>query len=346
MLTRRPNLRLVRGLAGSALVLNVLLVVSGGAVRLTDSGLGCPTWPRCSAGSLTVTPALGIHGGIEFGNRLLGVALEIAGIGLLAAVCVARPRMPRAWRWLAAVQALVVPVQAVVGGVLVLTELNPYVRALHFLVSFPITLSAAALLRRTLDGLAARGPLVRVEMRWLTSALLLVTSAVVVVGALVTGTGPHAGDPRASARIPLDPQAVIQVHTDLVWILVGLAAATAVTARIIPTPAPVRRSISCLIALIAVQAVLGYVQYFTGVPSVLVALHMLDAALLFTTAAWIHLSTTGCDRQSEPPTSRSRPWPALALDPAERRPPVAMLPRGDERPGPPRSRIWPASRAG
>jgi len=293
-----------------------------------------------------VTPALGIHGGIEFGNRLLGVALEIAGIGLLAAVCVARPRMPRSWRWLAAVQALVVPVQAVVGGVLVLTELNPYVRALHFLVSFPITLSAAALLRRTLDGLAARGPLVRVEMRWLTSALLLVTSAVVVVGALVTGTGPHAGDPRASARIPLDPQAVIQVHTDLVWILVGLAAATAVTARIIPTPAPVRRSISCLIALIAVQAVLGYVQYFTGVPSVLVALHMLGAALLFTTAAWIHLSTTGCDRQSEPPTSRSRPWPALALDPAERRPPVAMLPRGDERPGPPRSRIWPASRAG
>ncbi len=137
VLTRRPDLRLVRGLAGSALVLNVLLVVSGGAVRLTDSGLGCPTWPRCSAGSLTVTPALGIHGGIEFGNRLLGVVLEIVGIGLLAAVCVARPRMPRSWRWLAAVQALVVPVQAVVGGVLVLTELNPYVRALDFLVSFP-----------------------------------------------------------------------------------------------------------------------------------------------------------------------------------------------------------------
>jgi len=312
----RAGLRTVRRLAVAAVVLNVLLVVSGGAVRLTDSGLGCPTWPQCSAGSLTVTPALGAHGGIEFGNRLLGVVLEVIGIALVAAVWLVRPRLPRSWQWLAAVQALVVPVQAVVGGILVLTDLNPYVRALHFLVSFPITLAAAALARRTLDGPADRGVLVRAELRWLTGALLAVTSAVVIVGALVTGTGPHAGDPRA-ARLPLDPQAITQVHADLVWILIGLALATAVTARMTATPPAVRRGTGLLIALIAAQAVIGYLQYFTGVPATLVALHMLGAALLFTAAAWIHLSTSG---SPAPSGTADRQIADLAAQPLASRP--------------------------
>lgn len=307
---------MVRRLAVATVVLNVLLVVSGGAVRLTDSGLGCPTWPRCSAGSLTVTPALGMHGGIEFGNRLLSVLLEIIGVGLLAAVWLARPRLPRSWSWLAGLQALVVPVQAVVGGILVLTDLNPYIRALHFLVSFPITLAAAALARRALDGPADVAALVRPELRWLTGGLLAVTAAVVIVGALVTGTGPHAGDPRASARLPLDPQAITQVHADLVWILLGLGVATAVAVRMAPAPAAIRRSISILIALIAAQAVIGYLQYFTGDPAGLVALHMLGAALLFTAAAWIHLSTTGPAPVS---AVEDDPNPTLALQPVARR---------------------------
>lgn len=293
VLASRPGLGLVRGLSVAAVTLNVLLVVSGGAVRLTDSGLGCPTWPRCTAGSLGVTPALGIHGGIEFGNRLLSVVLELVGVALLAAVWLCRPRLPQSWRWLAAVQALVVPVQAVVGGILVLTDLNPYVRAVHFLISFPITLAAVALARRTLDGPVERCALVRAELRWLTGGLLAVTSAVVTVGALVTGTGPHSGDPRTSARLPLDPQTIAQAHADLVWVLVGLTLATAVAARMTRTPASVRRGIVIFIALIAAQAVVGYVQYFSGDPAALVALHMLGAALLFTVAAWIHLSTTG-----------------------------------------------------
>ena len=195
-------------------------------------------------------------------------------------------------------QALVVPAQAVVGGVLVLTELNPYVRALHFLVSFPILLAAVALLRRVLDGPPDRAPLVRREMRWLTAALLLVTSAVVVVGALATGTGPHGGDPGAG-RIPLSPESVTQAHADLVWLLVGIVLSSVVVTRILRAPARVGRTIGVLVVLIAGQGVLGYVQYFTGVPPTLVALHMLGAALLFATAAWAHLSTTGPVQSTE-----------------------------------------------
>lgn len=100
---------LLRRLAATAVVLNVLLVVTGGAVRLTGSGLGCPTWPRCTSDSLITTPELGVHGVIEFGNRLLGIGLELVGIALLITALRLRSRIPASWRWLAAVQALVVP---------------------------------------------------------------------------------------------------------------------------------------------------------------------------------------------------------------------------------------------
>jgi cytochrome c oxidase assembly protein subunit 15 len=127
---------------------------------------------------------MGVHGAIEFGNRLVGVALELVGLVLLVAVLLIRSQVPRAWLWLAAVQALVVPVQAVVGGLLVLSDRNPYLRALHFLASFPILLAAAALLRRTLDGTGPRVPLVRRELRLLTAGLLSAASVVLIAGAL------------------------------------------------------------------------------------------------------------------------------------------------------------------
>ncbi len=193
---------------------------------------------------------------------------------------------------MAVVQALVVPAQAVIGGILVLTDLNPYVRTLHFLVSFPIMLAAAALLRRTRDGVGARTVLVRPQLRLLTAGLLGIASAVLVAGTLVTGTGPHAGDPQA-ARLPFDPQPLTQVHANLVYLLLGLAAATAVTARVVSAPHRVRRGVGVTIALILAQGVLGYVQYYTGVPPILVGLHMLGAALIFITAVWTHLSTAG-----------------------------------------------------
>ncbi|GAA2919736.1 MULTISPECIES: COX15/CtaA family protein [Streptomyces] len=279
-------------MAATSLWLNLVLLVSGGVVRLTDSGLGCPTWPRCTEASLVTTPAMGVHGYIEFGNRLLGVALMLIAVALVTVTFRARPAFPAAWRCLAGAQALVVPAQALIGGILVLTDLNPYVRSLHFLVSFPILLAATALLRRTRDGTSPRAATTRGELRLLTAGLLATVSAVLAVGALVTGTGPHAGDPKA-ARLPFDPAALTQIHTDLVYLLLGLTLATTITARALRAPQPVQRGSIVLVALIAAQGLLGYVQYHTRVPPLLVALHMLGAGLIFVTAAWTHLSTTG-----------------------------------------------------
>jgi cytochrome c oxidase assembly protein subunit 15 len=279
-------------LAATSLWLNLVLLVTGGVVRLTDSGLGCPTWPRCTEASLVTTPAMGVHGYIEFGNRLLGVVLMLIAVALVTVTFRARPGFPAAWRYLSGAQALVVPAQALIGGILVLTDLNPYVRTLHFLVSFPILLAATALLRRTRDGTGSQAATVRGELRLLTGGMLATVSAVLVVGALVTGTGPHAGDPKA-ARLPFDPAALTQVHADLVYLLLGLALATTFTARALRAPQPVQHGSIVLVALIAAQGLLGYVQYHTGVPPVLVALHMLGAGLIFVTAAWTHLSTTG-----------------------------------------------------
>ncbi|MFI0778802.1 heme A synthase [Streptomyces sp. NPDC021212] len=283
-----PGHATVRRLAAASVVLNLMLLVSGGVVRLTDSGLGCPTWPRCTDASLVTTPEMGLHGTIEFGNRLIGVALELVAIALIVATV--RARSPRAWRRLAAAQALAVPAQAVVGGLLVLTDLNPYVRALHFLNSFPLLLAALALLHRTKDDIGRRAIPVRRELRLLTAGLLATTSVVLVLGTLVTGTGPHGGDPQAD-RLPLAPDTLTQIHTDLVYLLLGLTLATAVAARALHAPQPVQRGITITIALIAGQGVLGHAQYHAGVPPLLVGLHMLGAGLVFCAAAWTHLRT-------------------------------------------------------
>ncbi len=296
--TRRQVLRL----AQLALGLQVLLVVSGAAVRVTGSGLGCPTWPRCTGGSLASTAALGGHGAIEFGNRLLAVGMELVGIALVVAVV--RARGPRSWRRLALVQAMVVPLQAVVGGLLVLSGLNPYVLILHFLASFPLIVAAAALVQRVHENDASREPLARAELRWLTRGLVGTSALVLAAGTLVTGTGPHAGDPKV-ARLPFSPRDVTQLHADLVYLLVGLTIATAVAARALAAPPAVRRGAATLVGLITLQAALGYWQYFYGVPPALVVLHVLGAALVLTVAARTHLATTG--PLGGPPQRRSAP---------------------------------------
>lgn len=308
---------LVKRLAQTCLALQVLLVVSGSAVRVTGSGLGCPTWPRCTSGSVTNTAALGGHGYIEFGNRLLAVLLELVGIALVIAVL--RVPHPRSWTRLALVQAAVVPVQAVVGGLLVLSGLNPYVLILHFLASFPLILAAAALLQRVSAAPQGQreqpwGPVVRGELRWLTRGLVVASSAVLVLGSLVTGTGPHAGDPKV-ARLPFSPRDITQLHADLVYLLIGLTIATAVAARLVAAPRAVVRGTNVMIALIAVQGALGYWQYYLGVPPLLVVLHVLGAGLVFTTAAWSHLATSGpspAGRRGAQPQQTAEPIPVRA----------------------------------
>lgn len=300
----RPAPVVVLRLAVAALLLNVLLVATGAAVRLTGSGLGCPTWPRCTGGSVVNTPELGAHGFIEFGNRLLAVALEVVGVLLLLAVRRSSVRLPRSWSRLAAVQVLVVPLQAVLGGILVLTKLNPYVLILHFLISFPLLYAAAVLVGRALDAPSeVRVPLVRPELRWLTAGLVLSTTAVLALGSLVTGTGPHAGSTDVR-RLPFAPRDVAQLHADAVFLLVGLTLATAVAARALGAPRGVRSSARALVGLEVAQAALGYVQYFNGTPPLLAGVHVLLAAVIFATATWAHVSTTGPLPEPESPGVR------------------------------------------
>ena len=265
-------------LSWSALLLQMVLVVTGTAVRVTGSGLGCPTWPRCTGSSLANTAELGSHGYIEFGNRLLAVVTEAVGIWLFLAVRRNAPRLAR----LALVQALVVPLQALIGGLLVLSDLNPYVLILHFLTSFPLVYCAAWLLRSLLPGSRVTAP---PALRPLSLLLVLSSVSVLVLGTLVTGTGPHAGDPDVE-RLPFNPVTVTRLHTDAVYVLVGLVLATLVL-----TWATRLRPWSLLLAgLVLAQGALGYWQYFHGVPPLAVAFHVAGATAIFTVAAWLQLS--------------------------------------------------------
>jgi cytochrome c oxidase assembly protein subunit 15 len=305
--THRHLLRLSR----LALALQMLLVVSGTAVRVTGSGLGCPTWPRCTGGSLTNTAALGSHGYIEFGNRLLAVLMEAVGIALV--LVVRRVPHPRSWYRLALLQATVVPLQAVVGGLLVLSGLNPYVLILHFLASFPLVYGAAALLRRVDDGVAR--PPAGGRLRALSAALVASAASVLVVGTLVTGTGPHAGDPKVE-RLPFDPRDVTQLHADAVYVLVGLTLALVLLAW----GTRFQRWSLVLLALLVAQGGIGYWQYYTAVPPLLVGLHVAGATLVFTTAAWLHQSTRDPSARAGAPLPRSAaPHPERAAGTATAR---------------------------
>lgn len=270
--------RWVRRLAWSALALQSLLVVSGSAVRVTGSGLGCPSWPRCTADSLATTAKLGHHGQIEFGNRLLAVVMEVVGVLLVLAVRRHAPRLTR----LALVQALVVPLQAVIGGVLVLSDLNPYVLIVHFLTSFPLVYCAAWLLRSLGTGDRVVSP---PGLRAVTALLVVSSATVLVAGTLVTGTGPHAGDPKVE-RLPFDPLTVTRLHTDVVYVLVGLVLAVLV----LTWGTPLRRFALLLAGLVVAQGSLGYWQYFHGVPPLAVGVHVAGATAVFVTAVWLQLS--------------------------------------------------------
>jgi cytochrome c oxidase assembly protein subunit 15 len=275
----------------------MLLVVSGTAVRVTGSGLGCPTWPRCTGASVTNTAALGSHGYIEFGNRLLAVVMEAVGIALVVAVRRYAPRHTR----LALVQAAVVPLQAVIGGLLVLSGLNPYVLILHFLTSFPLVLAATALLSRLRrDGIPPGSSEPQTEraasLHVLSWGVVAATSVVLVLGTLVTGTGPHAGDPKVE-RLPFDPRDVTQLHADGVWLLSGLVIGTVVVAW----RSSYRPWSLALLALLATQAGVGYWQYYTGVPAGLVALHVALATIVFTVGSWLALSTRARPARSAAP---------------------------------------------
>lgn len=269
----------VRRWAWATLVANIGLVVTGGAVRLTGSGLGCPTWPRCTEESFTPHGAMGIHEAIEFGNRMLTFVLVAIAVGtFVAALRSGRRDLTR----LAVVLALGIPAQAVIGGITVLTNLNPWVVSLHLMCSLAIIALAVLLIRRV-DRPAT--PPVRDSATLLAWTTYAVAWVVLYVGTVVTGSGPHAGD-ADSPRNGLDPLQVSQLHADVVFLLLGLSVGLWLVLRGQPAATAAARAALLVLAIELAQGAIGFVQYFTDLPELLVGLHMLGAALL--TAALTH----------------------------------------------------------
>jgi heme a synthase len=272
--------RWLRPLGWATLVANCVLVVTGGAVRLTGSGLGCPTWPRCTDESFTPHGALELHSAIEFGNRMLTFVLVAVA---LATLVVAWQSGRRDLRRIALALALGIPAQAVIGGITVLTELNPWVVSFHLLCSLAIVGLSVVFLRRIdhPDPVVARGPVV--GLAWATFAAAW---AVLYVGTIVTGSGPHAGDVD-SPRNGLNPLQISQLHADAVFLFVGLTLGLLFAVHAIGASAPVRTAVLVLLGLELAQGAIGFVQYFTDLPIVLVGLHMLGAAAISASVTWV-----------------------------------------------------------
>ncbi len=272
----------IRRLALASVVANSAIVVTGGAVRLTSSGLGCPTWPKCTTTTVTPTPEYAVHGIIEFGNRLLTFVLLAVVVALLVAVWRVRPVRP-GWRRLAVLGVLGIPAQALLGGVTVLTGLNPWTVMGHFLVSGVLIALAVVLWTRVRYDGAPADPGVPLPLRRLGTGLLVLVAATLVAGTVVTGSGPHSGDPEAG-RTGLDPESMSQVHADLVFLLVGLTVAFYVALRALSAPPAATRAMGVLLLVELAQGALGVTQYFTDLPVLLVGLHLVGACLVIVTA--------------------------------------------------------------
>ncbi|ANS64451.1 cytochrome c oxidase subunit XV assembly protein [Streptomyces lincolnensis] len=284
-----PTPRTVRRAALAALVMSVLIVVTGGAVRLTGSGLGCPTWPKCTDDSLTATSAMGVHGAIEFGNRMLTYVL-CAAVGW--AIIAARSEKPyrRSLTRLGWAQFWVVMSNAVLGGIVVLVGLNPYTVAAHFVATSALIAIATVMWQRTREGDGEPRPLVGKAVQQLVWFLVAASVLLILVGTVVTGAGPHAGDSSEVERMPLDWETVSKVHAVLAWIVVSLTFALWFVLKAVDAPrVPLARTRDLFLILLA-QGVIGYVQYFTDLPEILVGLHMLGSALVWIAVVRVQLS--------------------------------------------------------
>jgi len=278
----RPTEAVLRGTFLGALVANTVIVVTGGAVRLTASGLGCPTFPRCTDESLVATREMGAHGAIEFGNRLLTFALSAA---VLAALVTAWRAGRRDLLRPAGLLLLGIVAQALLGGVTVLTGLNPLTVMAHFLLSMGLIAVAVVSYERAAGRRVPSpdGPAATYDQALAVGASILsaAVAATLALGTVVTGTGPHSGDKQAADRLPFDLEAVTQLHADAVFLVLGLTIGLVVAAVAARAPRLLSRRLAALLLVVLAQGLVGYVQYVTDLPIALVASHVLGACLVW-----------------------------------------------------------------
>jgi heme a synthase len=303
-----PSPVTMRRIALAGVIAIASSVVTGAAVRLSQSGLGCTTWPQCTGSSLVAASSAHstlVHAWVEFGNRLFVAMVEIVSVIVMVAAWRFRPpgvpgaggaadgadlagwppgvRWPPARRrlvWLAAMQPIGVAVQAVLGGIVVLTSLNPVAVSVHFLATMVILAAAVALHAKFAGRPMPRDLRIRPELRWLSAALLAVTGLMLAAGTVVTGTGPLAGAASVPRyRLPLE--GVTQFHADIGWLLGGFTVAMVVGLRFADAPRDSVRFGWLLLGLIGVQGAIGYAQYFSGLPAGLVWVHEIGSAVIW-----------------------------------------------------------------
>ena len=273
------------------LVFQTGIVLTGATVRITGSGLGCPTWPECTYGSYV--PVAGqaegaFHAWIEFGNRLLTFLLLFAAV---AVVIYAIRKARRDLLWRALLQVLGIFGQGVIGGITVLTDLNPLAVASHFILSIFLIAGAVSIVARGRTPLISIRP-TEIKVKVLARAQVLLTFVVIVIGTLVTGSGPHAGDLDAP-RLKLDERAISWLHADAVIALLGVSLALLVLSEISPET---KRRIKIFFAVTLVQGLIGYLQYTLGLPELLVIVHVLGSTLVWIASWRIWLSITTAER--------------------------------------------------
>lgn len=270
-------------MAWTTLVVQIGIVVTGGAVRLTASGLGCPTWPQCTDDSLITTPEMGIHGVIEFGNRLLTFVLALVAILTFLAVVRLKNSRPELF-WIALVIGLGIPAQAVIGGISVWVKLNPYVVGLHFVLSIALIVLSSVLLYRVSYGASGRTSLVSPLQNWLLWVMAIFQAITIGFGILTTGSGPHAGDAQAP-RNGLDSEALQHVHSFPAYVALLLTfILIALNAR---PPRTLLKPLIVLLLINVAQAAVGILQSHLGLPPLLVAIHMLLACVVAALVSWL-----------------------------------------------------------
>lgn len=283
-----------RRLCQVTVVMVTLIVLSGAAVRLTGSGLGCSDWPDCTHGHLT--PPLQFHSLVEFGNRMVTVVLTVVVVATVLASLRRRPyRRDLVWLSLGLVGGVVL--QAVMGGIVVYTKLNPYVVMVHFLASMPLVVVAVVLLHRAPRDYSKGSGRLAVPrpvrpLSWLLAGLL---SLVLAAGSATTGASPDAGSSQGqerAKRIPVPLHTLAELHATMALFLVGFASALALALHAMDVPERVRRAGRILVAVFFVQAGVGYAQYFTHLPALLVELHVAGATVLVIGTTHFVLSMT------------------------------------------------------
>lgn len=284
-----PSAVALRRWALAGVITSALIILTGAAVRLSQSGLGCPDWPACTAHSLGAADATGdslIHRWIEFGNRMVTIAIFVVAVGVSVAAWRFRPPAGGRRRdllWLAAAQPGAIVLQAVLGGLVVLTKLNPALVSLHFLCSVALIAATMMLYLRCQEGAGPPAPLVPRPVRLAAAGVIGTIALMMTAGTVVTGTGPLAGA-AGVARYHLPLEGVTQLHADIGWLLAGLMAALLLGLRLTAAPRRAVRLGWILLGLIGLQGVIGYTQYFTGLPAGLVWCHVTGSVAIWITA--------------------------------------------------------------